>query len=125
MDRADVKEWLSKAEKDFDEAKFLFEHDRPLEHAAFFLHQSVEKYLKGFLISKGWELEKTHDLVKLIKDAIRFDKSLEKFIPLMENMANYYIESRYPIGYLVEYDKNEIEKSLESTQIFIDTLVRL
>jgi len=43
----------------------------------------------------------------------------------MENMANYYIESRYPIGYLVEYDKNEIEKSLESTQIFIDTLVRL
>jgi len=125
MDRADVKEWLSKAEKDFDEATFLFEYNRPLEYAAFFLHQSVEKYLKGFLISKGWELEKTHDLVKLIKDAIRFDKSLEKFIPLMENMANYYIESRYPIGYLVEYDKNEIEKSLESTQIFIDNLVRL
>jgi len=120
-----VKEWLSKAEKDFDEATFLFEYNRPLEYVAFFLHQSVEKYLKGFLISKGWGLEKTHDLVKLIKDAIRFDKSLEKFIPLMENMANYYIESRYPIGYLVEYDKYEIEKSLESTQIFIDTLVRL
>jgi HEPN domain-containing protein len=124
MDREDVKEWLSKAEKDFNEARFLFNNNRHLEYVAFFLHQSVEKYLKGFLIGKGWELEKTHDLVKLTKDAIRFDKSLEKFIPLMANMADYYIESRYPIGYLVEYDKNEIEKSLESTQIFIDTLVR-
>jgi len=125
MDNSEAREWFSKAEKDFDEARFLFNNNRHLEYVAFFLHQSVEKYLKGFLIGKGWELEKTHDLVKLIRDAIRFDKSLEKFTPLMENMADYYIESRYPIGYLVEYDKNEIEKSLESTQIFIDTLVRL
>ena len=120
----EVKEWVSKAEKDFDEAKFLFNSDRPLEYVAFFLHQSVEKYLKGFLISKGWDLEKTHDLVKLIKDAIGFDKSLAKFMPLMVNMANYYIESRYPIGFLIEYDRNEIEKSLESTQAFIDNLKR-
>jgi HEPN domain-containing protein len=80
---------------------------------------------KGFLISKGWELEKTHDLVKLMRDAISFDKSLAKFMHLMGNMANYYIESRYPIGFLIEYDRNEIEKSLESTQAFIDILKRL
>jgi HEPN domain-containing protein len=122
MVRSEVKEWFSKAEKDFDEARFLFNNDRPSEHVAFFLHQSVEKCLKGFLISKGWELEKTHDLVKLIKEAISFDKSLEKFIPLMEDVASYYIESRYPIGSLIEYDRNEIEKSLESTQAFIDIL---
>jgi len=34
------------------------------------------------------------------------------------------LKSRYPIGYLVEYDKNEIEKSLESVQVFIDILKR-
>jgi len=125
MVSAEAEEWVSKAEKDFDEARFLFNNDRPLEHVAFFLHQSVEKYLKGFLISKGWELEKTHDLVKLIRDAIGFDKSLAEFMPLMSDMANYYIESRYPIGLLIEYDRNEIEKSLESTQTFVDILKRL
>ena len=124
MGRSEVKEWFSKAEKDFDEAIFLFNNDRPLEHVAFFLQQSIEKYLKGFLIGKGCELEKTHDLVKLIKEASSFDGSLEKFTSLMRDIASYYIESRYPIGLLVEYDRDEMQESLESTQAFIDILKR-
>ena len=79
MVKVEVKEWLSKAEKDFEEAKFLFENNRPLEHVALFLHQSVEEYLKGYLISSGWQLEKTHDLVRLARDVASFDKSFGKF----------------------------------------------
>ena len=119
MVKKEVKEWLSRAEKDFEEAKFLFNHNRPLEYVALFLHQAVEKYPKGFLIKNGWELEKTHDLVKLVRDATKFDKSFGKFIPLMEGMADYYIESRYPVSYLVEYTKKEIEKSVKDSQAFI------
>jgi len=119
MVRKEVKEWFSRGEKDFEEAKFLFNQNRPLEHVALFLHQAVEKYLKGFLINNGWELEKTHDLVKLVRDATKFDKSFEEFIPLMEEMVGYYIESRYPVGYLVEYMKKEIEKSAQDSQAFI------
>ncbi len=52
MVKKEVEEWFAKAEKDFDEAKFLFAQNRPLEDVAFFLHQTVEKYLKGFLINK-------------------------------------------------------------------------
>jgi len=62
-----VRECFLKAEKDLDEAKFLFENRRPLEDVAYFVHQSIEKHLKGFLISKGWEMEKIHDLVRLIR----------------------------------------------------------
>lgn len=54
MAKKEVKEWFLKGEKDLDEAKFLFENRRPLEDVAFFVHQSIEKYLKGFLISQGW-----------------------------------------------------------------------
>ena len=82
MVKKEVKEWVLRAERDFEEAKFLFDHDRPPEDVAFFLYSAVEKYLKGFLINNGWELEKIHDLVKLVKDAAKFDKSFEKFIPL-------------------------------------------
>ncbi len=118
MPKSEVKEWLSRADKDIKEAKFLFDNDRPLEHVALFLHQAVEKYLKGFLIHNGWNLEKTHDLVKLIQNAINFDQSLRIFIPLMQKMADYYIESRYPVGYLVKYTKNEIENSLKDSHKF-------
>lgn len=119
MAKPEVKEWFLRAEKDFEEAVFLLRNNRPLEHVALFLHQAVEKCLKAFLISNGWKLEKTHDLVKLLRDTISFDESLEKFIPLMQEMADYYIESRYPLGYLVEYTKREMEKTMNSSQIFI------
>jgi len=58
MGKEEAKEWFSKAEKDLDEAKFLLDKNRPLEDVAFFIHQEVEKYLKGFLITKGWEIGK-------------------------------------------------------------------
>jgi HEPN domain-containing protein len=58
MPKKEVKEWISKAEKDFEEAQFLFQHNRPLDDVAFFIHQAIEKAFKGFLINNGWELEK-------------------------------------------------------------------
>lgn len=119
MASLETKEWFLRAEMDFEEAEFLLRNSRPLEHVALFLHQAAEKYLKGFLISKGWKLERTHDLVKLLRDVARFDESLEDFIPLMQEMADYYIESRYPVGYLVEYTKREIEKTMNGSRVFI------
>ena len=119
MGKAEVSEWLLRAEKDFEEAKFLFEHHRPLENAAFFIHQAVEKALKGYLIGNSWELEKTHDLVKLNGDATKFDTAFTKFVPFMEGIVDYYIESRYPIGYLVEYTREEIEKAIIDSRTFM------
>ena len=114
MAKKEVEEWFSRAEKDLDEAKFLLENRRPLENIAYFVHQSIEKYLKGFLISKGWDLEKIHDLVRLIRESCRFDKSFEQFIPAMEKITDFYIESRYPIGYEVEYTLEEIEVAIKT-----------
>ena len=123
MNELEAKEWLLRSEMDLDEADFLFRNNRPLEHVALFLHQAVEKCLKAFLISNGLKLEKTHDLVKLLRDATRFDGSLEEFIPLMQEMADYYIDSRYPVNYLVEYTKSEIENALSGSKAPI-TLIK-
>ena len=78
MVKKEIEEWLLRANKDLEEAKFLFEHNRPLEDSAYFVHKAIEKYLKAFLIFNGWELEKIHDLVKLTKEAVKFDKSFKK-----------------------------------------------
>jgi len=123
MVKKEEEEWLSKADKDLDEARFLFEKKRPLEDSAYFVHQAIEKYFKAFLISNGWELEKIHDLVKLVKEASKFDKSFEDFTPAMQQITDFYIESRYPIGYEVEYTKEEIENSLKTAES-LKSLVR-
>ena len=112
MVKKEADEWISKADKDLDEAGFLFKNERPLEDAAYFIQQAIEKYLKAFLISNSWEFAKTHDLVRLIKEAIKFDKSFEKFISAAEEITDFYIESRYPVSYDVEYTSEEIREYL-------------
>ncbi len=114
MVKKESEEWISKGDKDLEEAKFLLANGRPLEDVAFFVHQSAEKYLKGFLLTRDWELEKIHDLVKLAKEAIKYDKGFEKFIPDLEIMTDFYVESRYPVGYEVTFEKDELEKSIKT-----------
>jgi len=62
------------------------------------------------------EVRKNTWFIKLTKDAAKFDKSFEKFIPVMEEITDFYIESRYPVGYEVEYTKEEIEKSIKDAE---------
>ncbi len=56
----------------------------------------VEKYLKGFLMTKGWELKKTHDLPQLLDEAVKHAPKLEKFRSLCEETTVFYFEARYP-----------------------------
>ena len=111
-----VKEWLWKGQKDVEDAEFLFKNNRAVESISFHIHQSAEKYLKGFLIYNGWNLEKIHDLVKLLEEAIKIDKSFNKFTKPLRKITNFYFESRYPVGYKVEYSKKELKDSLNKTK---------
>ena len=114
-----VSEWLTRGQKDAEEAEFLLKNNRPLEDVGFFIQQAIEKHLKGFLIYNGWELEKIHNLVTLADKAIKIDKRFELFIPFMRKITRYYTESRYPVGYEVEYTKEEIEESLDKAREII------
>jgi HEPN domain-containing protein len=44
------------------------------------LHEAVERYLKGFLVSRGWKIEHTHDLSYLIDRAIKHDETFRDYI---------------------------------------------
>ena len=46
------------------------------EAAGFFLQQAVEKFLRAFLISKGWELQRIHDLEALLNMALKRDPTV-------------------------------------------------
>lgn len=60
------------------------------------LQQSVEKYLKGWLLDRGWALRRTHEVNRLLDDAASYDPSLQPFLQLCERLSDYYLVDRYP-----------------------------
>jgi HEPN domain-containing protein len=70
--------------------------DGDAEGAGFFLQQSVEKYLKAYLLQKGWKLKKIHTLQSLLDEASGFNADLMRFRPLCERVSGFYMAERYP-----------------------------
>ena len=60
-----VKEWLRQSDEELRTASYLLAGNfyRSACHHA---EQSIEKYLKAHLIAKGWDLEKTHSIRRLL-----------------------------------------------------------
>ncbi len=104
-------DWFGKADLDLKAAEILFK-GKSLEIAGFLLQQAAEKFLKGYLLSKGWKLKRTHDLVDLLNEAVIFDPTLETFRPACEQITEYYIEERYPFLDSSKLTREEIETTL-------------
>lgn len=75
-----AKEWVDKAEEDFDSADLLLHAgETPLSSpACFHCQQCAEKYLKAFLTDHLIRFERTHRLVDLLGLCIPVDKDFRK-----------------------------------------------
>lgn len=60
------------------------------------LQESVERYLKGYLISFHWKLEKIHDLNRLLDLCIQHDPQFRQFIPLVQSLTEQFWAQHYP-----------------------------
>jgi HEPN domain-containing protein len=76
--------------------ELVIKDDYPLDNIiAFHCQQTIEKYLKAYLIEKDIPLVKTHDLIKLnglIKERADIGIDEDKLLAINE----VYIDSRYP-----------------------------
>ena len=110
-------DWFKKAEVDLKSAKILLDNEI-LETAAFHIQQAIEKYLKGYLLSKGWKLIRTHDLISLLNDAVSRESHFEAFRELCVRATEYYIEDRYPFLISSQLSVEELEEIREETKVF-------
>lgn len=84
------------AEGDLQTARIGLAGGAPGRSVAVLIQQAVERYLKGYLIYRGWELQKTHDLRALIDDACDYDPSFAEFLELARVLTGAYLQERYP-----------------------------
>ncbi len=107
--------WFKKGEADIRTVEILLTHGGDLEIAVSHLQQALEKYLKGYLFSKGWQLQRIHDLAILLDEAVKFKTELEQFRDFLEEVTAYYFQSRYPFQ-TKGPKKEEVEKALSQTK---------
>ncbi len=118
-------DWFRVAEKDLKRVERALASGEPdIELAAFYLQQSVEKLLKGFLLSKGWTLRRIHDLEALLDDAKAHDPDLEKLRPLLQTITKYYLVERYPLSADSDVTEGEVRESLVVVQDLFERLHR-
>lgn len=115
------KDWLALAEKDLARVKRSL-RDKDPELAGFCLQQAVEKFLKAFLLSKGWKLRRIHDLEALLDDTIAYDPSLDQFRNVCQKITNYYTVERYPLAVETELREEEVRASLEAADRLVNAI---
>ncbi len=89
------------------------------EAAGYFLQQSLEKYLKAFLLQHGWRLRKIHELDALLDDVSKYNSALEHFRDLCERVSGYYLAVRYPPLGISELTCTDVKEDLMEAKMFI------
>jgi len=112
------KDWFKVGRADLDAVEILLDHGGNKGIAAMHIHQTVEKFLKGYLLARGWELKRTHDLVELLDAAVERNPRFEKFRALCQRVTPYYFEMRYPL-FTDAPKKGEIRNALKMVKDLI------
>jgi HEPN domain-containing protein len=93
-----TKEWVDKAENDFDAADLtLHGREAPIIDAVcFHSQQCAEKYLKAFLQENRIRFERRHELAPLLDLCLTKDSEFEALRGSLASLEQYAVLIRYP-----------------------------
>jgi len=117
-----ILEWFDRGVQELETANLLFKSKGHTGMIAVHIHQAAEKYLKGFLVTKGVSPKKTHDLGYLLQIALPFNPSLKAFEDYCDITTRYYLADRYPPGNAPRYSRDEMIKSIANLKSLIAVL---
>jgi len=73
-------DWLAYAKTDLDAVRLLVREQVAFPVCKSKLAEALEKGLKSDLLTRGWPLEKTHDLQKLNDALVAYDESVDELL---------------------------------------------
>lgn len=90
-------EWFEIAQTDLDSAEFLLQmHPLPAEIVCFHCQQAAEKFLKGFLALQNEKIQRTHDLMVLLRNCSQHDAGFDSLENECLTLTDYSVAIRYP-----------------------------
>ena len=93
-------------------------HPNPLEIVCFHAQQAAEKIVKGFLVSKGIEPPKTHDMQVLLEMCVDIDIKFDDIYEEATTLTNYAVHLRYPTEFALT--EQDAEKAIENADKVMD-----
>ena len=120
-DASSPSDWYLLADDRMEKADAIHSQFGPSWSGVELLHEAAERYLKGYLVSRGWKLVKTHDLNRLLAEACIHEEGFSKFVAACQNLTEQFWEQHYPGGDLDEVGEGyeEIRKSLAGMIVLI------
>jgi HEPN domain-containing protein len=122
-----VERWRRKATEDLRVADILLKASgREVPYAAICFHaqQAAEKYLKGWLVSRGRPAPRTHSLLYLVSRAEELDGRFLEVREIAERLTPFAVAPRYP-GDFPEPEEPDALKAIERARAIRDFLERL
>jgi len=94
--------WILLAQERLEKADALFERFGSSYSGVELLQEAVERFLKGYLVSKGWRLIRTHNLPELVAEAADYNADFKRFLDFAASQTKQFWEQHYPGGDLTE-----------------------
>ena len=118
-----TKEWILKAEEDYQTVIILFRQKKKLlpDVICFHAHQCAEKYLKSLLAKTNKRIPKTHDLLFLIEELKKVVPDLELIRDILRELNRYSVISRYPGDKATKEEARLAVKQLKQVREFLET----
>lgn len=95
---ADPADWFYLAGDRLRAADVLWSMEGTTPSGLELLQEAAERYLMGYLIARGWKLQKTHDLVHLLKEAIVYGPAFMQFRTVSDDLTQEFFAQHYPGG---------------------------
>ena len=122
-----VRAWLIKARNDLDTARQIGSlPDGHLDTAIYHCQQAAEKAIKAFLAFREHDLERTHDLKRLIRLATPDHAGFAQWMDAAAKLTPYAISYRYPDeSAVMEPSRTEFDEALQITTDFVNFVLSL
>jgi HEPN domain-containing protein len=123
----DIREWLKKADEDYNFACSILPDTTFYAQICFHFQQAAEKHLKAYIVGKGLEFRKIHELRKLL---LICEKRAPSFSTLREAgdfLSPFYIDTRYPVHWpstVTREEATKAEGAARKIKGFVEKLLR-
>lgn len=111
-----IEEWIHKAEEDFGFASSSLKDSPYYAQICFHFQQTAEKYLKAFIVAHELDFQKSHDLLELLNICRLKEPSLSAIEESCAYLSRFYIDTRYPVQWPVDYTKEKAVKAQDAAK---------